>query len=68
MKEKQAYTVKGDDADGNDSDDIASKEARKSNETKVSACAVVSPPVQLIETSRSVQNFNMIYDRLFKEF
>ena len=29
---------------------------------------MVSPPVQLIETSRSIQTFNLTYDRLYREF
>jgi hypothetical protein len=50
------------------SDEGVSKEAHKSAISKVSAVAVVSPPVALQETSRSIQTFGMIYDNLFKRF
>jgi hypothetical protein len=61
---QKAFTVHNDE----DSAGEASKEARKSNVTKVSKVAEVSPPVQLIETARSVESFNMTYDRVFAIF
>lgn len=51
-----------------DSDEGASREAHKSNITKVSAVATVSPAVALVETSRSIQTFQMSYDRIYREF
>lgn len=50
------------------SDEGVSREAHKSEATKVSAVAVVSPPLPIPETSRSIQNFYVIYDHLFAEF
>ena len=55
-------------ADRGDSDDDTSKEANKSDLTKLSSVAVVSPPIAFVETSRSVQTFKMNYDRLYKQF
>ena len=51
-----------------ESDDDTSKEAHKSDLTKLSSVAVVSPPIALVETSRSVEAFKLGYDRLFREF
>lgn len=45
-----------------------SDKAERSNATRVSGMAVVSAPVPIVETSRSVQTFEKIYDRLFAEF
>ena len=53
---------------GEFSDEGVSKEANKSAVTKVSAVAHVSPPIALQETSRSIQTFSLVYDRLFKNF
>ena len=50
----------------NESD--TSKEAHRSQATHISSCAVISPPVALVETTRSVQTFKMNYDRLYREF
>ena len=50
------------------SDEGVSKEANKSAVTKVSAVAVVSPTIAMQETSRSIQTFSLVYDRLFKDF
>ena len=52
----------------NGSNDGVSKEARKSEVTKVSKIAAVSPPVAVPETSRSIQTFGLQYDRLYAEF
>lgn len=62
---KQPYTVKPTDEI---SDGGVSAEAHKSEATKVSAVAMVSPPLPVPETSRSIQTFNMTYDKLFAEF
>lgn len=64
---KKPFTVKPQD---DLSDGGVSKEAIKSQVTKVSAaaCAIVSPPVNVPDTSRSIQNFGMIYERLYVEF
>ena len=51
-----------------DFDDEASRQAHKSNITKQSGLATVSPPIALMETSRSVEAFSMAYDRLYREF
>ena len=50
------------------SDDAVSKEAHKSEATKVSQVAVVSPPLPVPETSRSIKNFSVCYDHLYAEF
>ena len=60
----QPFTVKNQDGQS----DEMSKEARQSEVTKVSAVAMVSPPLPVPETSRSIQNFYMIYDKLYAEF
>lgn len=62
---KVPYTVHEDDRL---SDEGVSKEAHKSTVTKVSQVAVVSPPIALQETSRSIQTFSLVYDKLFKQF
>lgn len=49
-----------------DTDDDTSKEAHKSDLTKLSSVAVVSPQIALVETSRSIHSFKMNYDRLFR--
>ena len=49
-------------------DEDVSKEAHRSEVTKVSAVAAVSAPIAVPDTSRSIQNFNLCYDRLFQEF
>ena len=59
------FTVKAQDAV---SDETVSKEALKSEVTKVSAVVVVSPPLPVPETSRSILNFGHCYDRLYAEF
>ena len=48
--------------------DGVSQEAHKSEATKVSAVAAVSPVVDVPDTSRSIQTFSLQYDRLFAEF
>ena len=60
----KAFNVQHDE----DSDGEASREAVKTNFTKETAVAHVSPPVQLVETSRSVESFNMTYDKCFRDF
>ena len=62
--QKVPYTMMADQI----SDEGVSKEANKSAVTKVSAVAVVSPPIALQETSRSIQTFSLVYDKLFKQF
>ena len=54
--------------DGASDDEAVSKEAHKSEVTKVSQVAVVSPALPVPETSRSIKNFSMCYDHLFAEF
>ena len=51
------------------SDEGLSKEAHESD-NKVSAAhvAVVSKIIEVPETSRSIQTFKMVYDKLFAEF
>jgi hypothetical protein len=49
-------------------DDGVSEEAHKSTVTKVSKVAEVSPMIAIGDTSRSIQGFNLTYDRLFAEF
>ena len=61
------YTVKQMDG-GSQDHDGASQEAHKSEATKVSAVAAVSPVVVVPDTSRSIQTFSLQYDRLFAEF
>ena len=51
-----------------DSDDDTSKEAHRSDMTKLSSVAVVSPQIALVETTRSVEAFRSNYDRIFHEF
>ena len=64
-KNKIAYTNLAD--NDNISDGADSKEAHKSEQTKISTAVVaVSPPVALQETSRSIQTFGLVYDRLFR--
>lgn len=59
------FTVKQmDDGSG----DGVSQEAHKSEATKVSAVAAVSPPIAVPDTSRSIQTFGLQYDRIFAEF
>lgn len=53
---------------GFDYDDEASRQAHKSNVTKVPPEATVSNVVALQETSRSIETFSMAYDRLYAEF
>lgn len=50
----------------NESD--TSKEAHRSHVSHISSCAMISPPIALVETTRSVQTFKMNYDRLYREF
>ena len=50
------------------SDEGVSKEAHKSTATKMSAVAHVSPTIHYQESSRSIQAFGMIYDKLFSQF
>lgn len=56
--------------DHNDSEDDTSKEAIKSNYTKLTEKALVSEVVEIDEklTSRSIQTFAMNYDRIYREF
>jgi len=63
-KASKAYTVHA----YEDYDDEASRQAHKSNVTKVPPEATVSNVVDLRETSRSVETFAMAYDRLYSEF
>ena len=60
------YTVKQTGSD----DEGVSKEAglHESEETKIAPLATVSPPLPVPETSRSIQNFYVVYDKLFDEF
>ena len=60
------YTVKQN--DGSQDGNSVSQEAHKSEATKVSAIAAVSPPVAVPDTSRSIQTFSLQYDKLFAEF
>lgn len=57
---------------GDLSDEADSKEAHKSEQTKKSeankAVVTVSQTIVLQETSRSIQTFNLVYDRLFRQF
>lgn len=45
-------------------DDGVSEEAHKSTATKISKVAEVSATVALHDTSRSIANFSLIYDRI----
>ena len=59
------FTVKAD----ADSDEAVSKEAHRSNVTKsVQQVAVVSQIVAVPDTSRSIQNFGIGYDKIYAEF
>lgn len=51
------------------SDGGISKEAHESaNMTSIANVAVVSKIIEVPETSRSIQTFKMVYDKLFQEF
>ena len=49
-------------------DDGVSEEAHKSSVTKISKAAEVSQPVILQETTRSIENYSHVFDRLQCEF
>ena len=56
--------------ENDDEEDDTSKEAIKSNYTKLTEKAMASEVVELDEnlTNRSIQTFKMNYDRIFREF
>lgn len=58
------FTVK---QTGEPSEGGVSKEAHNS-EVTLMPVAVVSPPLPVPETSRSIQNYSVVYDKLYLEF
>ena len=61
------YTVK-ETANLTDEEGVSKEAHHESEATQIAPLATISPPLPVPETSRSIQNFYVVYDKLYAEF